>query len=108
MTYYIIDSISRDVVAVGFKTKEEAEQYIWAHSFMKQYWYHYAVKSWNNPIAYGLTYVRDSQENGGTTFLIFETWDEAISYAVEHPFSLIDDFDYEDDIYQIDMTKFQG
>ena len=105
MTYYIVDTIEHDVIEYGFATEEEAEKYIWSHPYLKEYWHHYEVCGWSDKIAYGLTWTRDSTETGGTTFLIFHTWDDAIAYACDHPFGLIEDFDFENDIYQIDMTK---
>ena len=104
MTFYIANSIEHYVVAKGFKTEEAAEEYILADPYMKQYYYRYDVRGWSSEYAYGLTWDRDSVE-GGITYLLFHTWDEAVDYACEHPFELIDDFDFEDDIYQIDMTK---
>lgn len=104
MSFYIIDKNFKDVIEIGFATKEDAQDYIWHHSYMGQYHWHYDVKEWTEDIAYGVTCTRDSLENGGTTFWIFETWDEAIAYACDYPYEMLEDFDFEDDIYQIDMT----
>ena len=108
MSFYIIDKTFKDAVAIGFATKKAAEDYLMRHRYMGQYWWHYEVKEWTKDIAYGVTYSRDSLENGGTTFWLFETWDEAIDFAYEKMndsvWGLVNDFDFEDDIYQIDMT----
>jgi len=105
MTFYVVNAIEHYVVAKGFKTEEEAENYILTHPYMNQYWYWYEVQSWSSDYAYGLTWDRNCREDGGTVYLLFKTWDEAIDYAYSHSFELIEDFDFEDDIYQIDMTK---
>ena len=105
MTYFIANNVNNYVVATGFKTEEDAERYIKENPYMAQYWYRYCVEAWTAPYAYGLTYDREGVETMGATYLLFETWDEAIDYAVNHPFDLEVDFDYEEDIYQIDMTK---
>jgi len=109
MSFYIADKVFKDAVAIGFATEKAAEDYLMRHHYMGQYWWHYEVKEWTKDIAYGVTCSRDSLENGGTTFWLFETWDEAVAFACEKMEAvvcvLVDDFDFEDDIYQIDMTK---
>ena len=105
MTFYIADSVEDYVVAKGFKTEEEAERYIFDHPYMKQYWYRYDVRSWSEEYAYGVTWDRDSREDGETVYILFATWDDAVEYVWSHSFELLEDFDFEDDIYQIDMTK---
>ena len=105
MTYYIVNKVEHYAVAIGFETKEQAERYIKNNPYMNQYWYRYSVEAWEAPYAYGLTWNRDGVETMGATYLLFETWDEAINYAADHSLDLLDDFDYEEDIYQIDMTK---
>ena len=107
MSFYIIDKNFKDVIEIGFATEEAAEDYLVHHAYMSQYWWHYDIKEWKEDIAYGVTCSRDSLENGGTTFWIFETWDEAIDFACEKigEFNgLLEDFDFENDIYQLDMT----
>ena len=59
---------------------------------MNQYWYRYSVEAWEAPYAYGLTWNRDGVETMGATYLLFETWDEAINYAADHSLDLLDDF----------------
>ena len=107
MNFYIVDNVYRDVIATGFKSEEEAEKYLMRHPRLKEYWYQYSVEAWTEDYAWGVTYLRDSWETGGTTFLLFKTWDEAVDWCVEHPFDLPEHFDYDSDIYQVDMTKGQ-
>lgn len=108
MSFYIVDKINGDVAEIGFATEQAAEDYLIHHSYMGQYWWHYDVKEWKEDIAYGVTYSRDSLENGGTTFWLFETWDEAIQFICEKMEDIVcdlpEDFDFENDIYQLDMT----
>lgn len=112
MSFYIMDSTFKDVIEIGFSTKEAAEDYIMRHHYMGQYWWHYDVYEWIYDIAYGVTCCRDSLENGGTTFWLFETWDEAVTFACakmeQEGNELVEDFDFEDDIYQLDMTAKRG
>ena len=104
MSFYIQDNIFKNVIDCGFATEQNARDFIHSNEYLNCYWYRYDIKEWKGTVAYGLTYERESVETGNSTFLLFKTWDDAIAYACDNPFGLIKDFDFEDDIYQIDMN----
>lgn len=103
---YYIKEKNEGYVVDGFKSKEDAEFYIWSNPYLKNYDWQYSIEYWGKDIAYGVVYSRDSAEHGGTVFMMFETWDEAVDWVEENRSKLIKDFNFDDDIFQIDtMVK---
>lgn len=104
-----MENIEGYIVEHGFKTVEDALNYIFSNPYMKNYFWRYDIIKCEEDMLYGVTYNRYSNETGNSVWLPFFTWDEAISWACDrmaNPVSnLVQGFDFEDDIYQIDMTK---
>lgn len=104
--FYIIDEDNL-VVEYGFSSESEAQSYIFTRADWGNWWY-YKVKQWLQKIAYGVVIKRNYYETNGVAFAIFETWDEAADFVCEQfrlPFNdLPEDFNFDDDIFQIDMS----
>lgn len=99
------------VIEYGFSSESEAQDYIFMHgSRIADWrdWWHYDVKEWPQETAYGVVIKRNCYETNGVAFAIFETWDEAADFVCEQfrlPFNdLPEDFNFDDDIFQIDMS----
>lgn len=104
MHYFIVDKLTNSVVRWGFENRKDAREYCLVKFNGEEGLKRTKICFTNMDVVWGLRTKPISQYDGNMDGMIFfETWDEAAEYAAEHKDFVYEDFNTDNDIFNIDL-----